>query len=60
MNPVLVAAGVLLIGICAFDIMGVLVRMLGGAYPIPHPPMQRVGHLEHLDPNHRPRGGGRR
>ena len=34
MNPVLVAAGVLLIGICAFDIMGVLVRMLGGAYPI--------------------------
>lgn len=34
MNPVLVAAGVLLFGICAFDIMGVLVRMLGGAYPI--------------------------
>ena len=27
MNPVLVAAGVLLFGICAFDIMGVLVRM---------------------------------
>ena len=35
MNPVLVAAGVLLFGICAFDIMGVLVRMLGGALSDP-------------------------
>ena len=34
MNPVLVAAGVLLFGICAFDMMGILVRMLGGTYPI--------------------------
>ena len=34
MNPVLFAAGVLLFGICAFDMMGILVRMLGGAYPI--------------------------
>ena len=34
MHPVLVAAGVLLFGICAFDMMGILVRMLGGSYPI--------------------------
>ena len=34
MNPVLFAAGVLLFGICAFDMMGILVRMLGGDYPI--------------------------
>ena len=34
MNPVLVAAGVLLFGICAFDMMGILVRMLGSTYPI--------------------------
>ena len=34
MNPVLFAAGVLLFGICAFDMMGILVRMLGGSYPI--------------------------
>ena len=34
MNPVLVAATVLLFGICAFDMMGILVRMLGGTYPI--------------------------
>ena len=34
MNPVLVSAGVLLFGICAFDMMGILVRMLGGTYPV--------------------------
>lgn len=34
MNPVLVSAGVLLLGICAFDMMGILVRMLGGTYPV--------------------------
>ena len=34
MHPVLVAAGVLLFGICAFDMMGILVRMLGDSYPI--------------------------
>ena len=34
MNPVLFAAGVLVFGICAFDMMGILVRMLGGSYPI--------------------------
>ena len=34
MNPVLSAAGVLLFGICAFDMMGILVRTLGSTYPI--------------------------
>ena len=33
-HPVLVAAGVMLFGVLAFDMMGVLVRMLGGSYPI--------------------------
>ena len=32
--PVLIAAGVMLFGVLAFDMMGVLVRMLGGTYPI--------------------------
>ena len=31
---VLIAAGVMLFGVLAFDMMGVLVRMLGGTYPI--------------------------
>ena len=34
MNPVLVAATVLLLFICAFDMVGILVRMLGGTYPV--------------------------
>ena len=33
-NQLVTAIGVILLGVLAFDMMGVLVRLLGGTYPI--------------------------